>query len=61
MGRKFCESRVIRMTSYFKHLQHLVAVVVDDLHCNLARSGLVEWPAHCAVQTAPRAFVDVRS
>ena len=38
-----------------------VAVVVDDLHCNLARSGLVESPAHCAVQTAPRAFVDVRS
>lgn len=61
IGRKFCGSRVIRMTSYFKHLQHLVGVAVDDLHCNLARSGLVESPAHCVVQTAPRAFVDVHS
>ena len=47
-------------SSYFEHLQHLVAVMVDDLHGELARFGLVERPAHRAVQTAPRGFVDLR-
>ena len=38
---------------HFKHLQHLVAVMVDDLHGDLAGFGLGERPALCAVETAP--------
>ena len=46
-------------SSYFKHLQHLVSVMVDDLHSQLARFWLVERPAHRVVQTAPGGFVDL--
>jgi len=45
--------------SYFKHLQHLVAIMVDDLHGNLAGFRFVERLAHRAVQTAPSRCVDV--
>ena len=47
-------------SSYFEDLQHLVAVMVDDLHGELARFGLGERLAHRVVQTAPRGFVDLR-
>ena len=39
------------------HLKHLVAVVVDDLHGDLAGCGPVERPARSAVEAAPRGFV----
>ena len=50
-----------RRPSYFVHLQYFVAVMVDDLHGELAGFGLVEGPADRAVETAPGGFVDLRS
>ena len=47
-------------TSYFNHLQHLVAVMVDNLNGELTCSRLVERPAYRAVQTAPSGLVDLR-
>ena len=47
-------------SSYLKHLQHFVAVVVDDLHCEFACFRLVERLASSAVQTTPGGFVDLR-
>lgn len=49
-----------RLSSYFEHFQHFITVVVDDFHGDLARVGLVEWPTHRAVETAPCRFVDLR-
>jgi hypothetical protein len=42
-----------------KRLQHLVTIVVDNFHGDLARVGPVERAAHRAVETAPGRFIDV--
>src|SRR5713101_5004422 len=42
-----------------EHLHHLVAEVVDDLHGDAARSGLVEGTRRVAVQGGPGRLVDL--
>ena len=42
-----------------EHLHHLVAEVVDHLHCDAARLRLVERPRGVAVQRRPRVLVDL--
>jgi hypothetical protein len=32
--------------SYFKHLQHFIAVVIDDFDGDFTGLGFVEWAAH---------------
>ena len=40
-------------------LQHLVAIVVDDLHGDLAGLGRIERVAASCVKGSPRGFVDL--
>jgi hypothetical protein len=47
--------------SYFKHLQHFVAVVVYDFDGDLSGFGLGEWAAYRDVKTTPCQFVDIRT
>lgn len=34
--------------------------MVDDLHCNLTGSGLLEVPGFVAVERCPGVFIDLR-
>lgn len=44
-------------SSYLIHLQHHIAIVVDDLHGDSAAFGAVESPAARAVEFGPGGFV----
>ena len=45
---------------HLKHLQHFVAIMVDDFHGDLAGFGLGERATYRTVETAPGGFVYVR-
>jgi hypothetical protein len=52
---------VPRCLTHWEHLQHLVAVVVDDFYGDLAGLRRVEWLARSAVELRPLALVDLRA
>ena len=61
LGRPAQKSKLARAALLLdiEHFQHLVAVVVDNLHGDLARFGLIERATHSAVEALPRVFVNV--